>query len=96
MKKAIKQFIYMSSHWDVENYTKKWEPEAWSFKMDESEYRVFVSEQMIEVDIPENWDPVPGQVAALEAEKRTALAEYQQRVEQINKQLSKLQAIEYS
>jgi hypothetical protein len=96
MKKAIKQYVYMSQHWNSETNAREWVPEVWSFKVDAGEYRVFVSEQMGEIDIPDNWDPVPGQVAALKAEKRAALAEYQKRVEQINQQLSNLQAIEYS
>ena len=96
MKKAIKQYVFMCNQWNSETRQKEWVPEVWAFKSTECEYRVFISEQVVEIEIPDNWDPVPGQVAALEEEKRTALAEYQKRVEQINHQLSKLQAIEYS
>ena len=95
MKKAIKQYVFMCNQWSADTRQKEWVPEVWAFKAAECEYRVFISEQVVEIEIPDNWDPVPGQVAALEEEKRTALAEYQKRVEQINHQLSKLQAIEH-
>ena len=45
------------------------------------------------VDIPENFNPIPQQVAALERQKAEALQKYQTTVAEINERLSKLQAI---
>ena len=49
----------------------------------------------IEIEVPDDFDPRPQQVAALEAEKQKARAEFQKRVTDIDKQIQSLLAIEY-
>jgi len=71
-----------------------WQPELWSVQVDDNDRRIFVSEQQVTVDIPADFNPVPAQVAALEAAKLAALAEYQKAVSLINARLSNLLAIE--
>lgn len=96
MKYDIKQYVFMSYDWD-DRYTERvWRPTIWRFKPLDDAERVFIAEQVFTVEIPDNFDPVPAQVAALEAEKRQAMAEYQAKVADINERLSKLQAIEYA
>lgn len=72
---------------------KVWHPVLWCAKVDDNDERVFIGEQSFAVDVPDNFNPVPAQVAALEEEKRAALAAYQKTVAQINERLSKLLAI---
>ena len=55
-----------------------------------------IQEHTISVEIPADFDPRPGMVKALEAKKRDAEAAFAKLVTDINRQISKLQAIEYS
>ena len=97
MKKTVTAYVHMASDYDFSspNYEKSWRPVVKSFKYEDAEC-IFISEQKFTVDIPDDFDPIPGQVAALEAQKREALAEYQRTVAEINDRLSKLQAIEFA
>ena len=70
-----------------------WGPTTWMCRVDDNSERIFVSEQVITVDVPDDFNPVPHQVAALEAERAEALALYQRSVASINERLSKLLAI---
>ena len=71
-----------------------WQPELWSCQVSDSDSRIFVSEQSLTVDVPADFNPVPAQVAALEAEKLAVLEKYQEAVGAINARLSKLLALE--
>jgi hypothetical protein len=66
------------------------------FKAPDDDYRVWVSEQDVEIEVPENFDPRQSEVAALEARKIKAMADYQKTVTEINDRISKLQALEYT
>jgi hypothetical protein len=57
---------------------------------------IFVREQDIELDVPDNYDPRVQQIATLEAQKVKAMADYQKSVTDINDRISKLQALEYT
>ena len=48
----------------------------------------------VDYTIPADFNPVAAKVAALEAKKAQALAEYQQTVADLNRRLSELQALE--
>lgn len=48
------------------------------------------------VEVPADFDPRPGMVKALEEKKRKAHAEFSALVAQIDRQISELQAIEYT
>ena len=87
----------MEFGYDLSNddFVKTWLPIIKRYKYENAEC-IFVNEQTFTVDIPDDFDPIPGQVAALEAKKREALATYQQAVAEINDRLSKLQAIEFA
>ena len=56
--------------------------------------RVFVTEHTTTVEVPDDFDPRPQQVAALEAEKQKARAEFQARITEIDRQIQSLMAIE--
>lgn len=96
MKHEIKIYVHMAEQWLPDYSAKKWAPEVWKYQMTENSERTFIAEQTITVDIPDDFDPVPKQVAALEEEKRWAMAQYQQKVADISERLSKLQAIKYA
>ena len=66
------------------------------FKAPDDDYRVWVSEQEVEIDVPEDFDPRQLQIAALEARKAKAMADYQKSVTDINDRISKLTALEYT
>ena len=93
MKVTVKQHVFMVMGWDSTYKHKEWVPQVWYCKVDEDANRVYIGPQEVTVDIPDDFDPVPKQVAALEAEKLAALETYQQTVATINKRLSELQAL---
>lgn len=96
MKHEVTAYVHMAYDWKPDYSEKHWRPEVWKCKLTDETERIFIAEQRITVEIPDDFDPVPGQVAALEAERREAMAEYQAKVARINERLSKLQAIEYA
>ena len=56
--------------------------------------RVFVKDHVSTVEVPDDFDPRPQQVAALEAAKQKARAEFQARITEIDRQIQSLLAIE--
>ena len=58
------------------------------------EDRVKVIDHTIELDIPDDFDPRPGMVAALEKQKKAAMAEFQARITEIDGRIQSLLAIE--
>lgn len=99
MKHTIATHVYMRLRktWNFDTVpstqTEAWEPEAWPFKASESEEMIYVGEQLMEVGVPDDFDPVPKQVAALREQQAQALALYQKTVGEINERLQKLLAI---
>ena len=57
---------------------------------------VLVGKQQIEFEVPDDFNPVPIQVAMLEKEKEKAMNEYNERVFRINEQISKLTCLEFT
>jgi len=55
---------------------------------------VLVGEQTITLEVPEEFDPRPGMVKALEAKKEKARAEFAALVTQIDRQINELLALE--
>jgi hypothetical protein len=70
--------------------------QAYSCKMDDAEHRAYVGAQEIEIEVPDNYDPRPDKIAALERHKQKVMADYQKTVMEINDRISKLQALEYT
>lgn len=65
-------------------------------KLDDCEHLTYVSEQEIEIDVPEHYDPRAQKIAALEKQKQKAMADFQKTFDDINERISKLQALEYT
>lgn len=57
--------------------------------------RVFVKEFQTTFDVPDDFNPVPQQIADLEAIKTKASAEFYARVTEIDRQIQSLLAIEH-
>jgi len=86
---TVKGYLFMSRNWSGD----EWKPDLWGSRLPDNEGRIFLRELAIEVEAPDDFNPIPQQVAALEHAKAQALEEYQQRVAEINERLAKLLAI---
>ena len=77
-----------------------WEDEGayqvFSCKFDDTDNRTYVGEQEIEVDVPDSYDPRAQQIAALQELQAKAAADFQKTVTEIQRRISKLQALEYT
>lgn len=96
MKKVIKGFIHYRNKYSSdqdETYT------FLSYDLTDSEYadgRVMVRPHEFEIEVPDNFDPRPQQVQALEKEKQKARAEFAARITEIERQISELTCLEAS
>ena len=81
-------------HYQKYAWQEKGEYRLASFKLDDSAERTYVSEQEIEIDIPDDYDPRAQQIAALEALKQKVMADYHKSVMEINDRIGKLLALE--
>ena len=77
-----------------------WEKEAkfhvYSLKIGDTEHMTYVGTQEIEIEVPDGYDPRAQKIAALEAQKKQVMADFQKTVNDINVRISNLQAIEYT
>lgn len=65
-------------------------------QLDDTDDRVYIGAQQVEVEVPDDFDPRAQQVAALERKKQEAMADFQNTITEINARISKLQALEYT
>jgi hypothetical protein len=56
---------------------------------------VLVGPASLEYQLPPNFNPIAAEVAQLKAEKEAATAAFRKRLQEINEQLAKLEAITY-
>ena len=90
----IKQTIHIHySKWDFEE---QGEYIIYSHKFEDSDFRAHICECEIEIEIPDDFDPRPQQIAALEQQKQKVMAEYSVTLEDLNEKINKLQALEYT
>ena len=82
---------YFKYDWDAEGRF-----EVLSFKVDDDNYRTYIGQQEIEIEVPDDYDPRAQQIAALEKQKQKVMADYQKTVTGINDRINKLQALEYT
>ena len=90
----IKTTIYI--HHQKYEWEDKGQYLVYSYQLDDTDYRVYLWEQEIEIEVPDKYDPRAKQIAALEKQKQKMMAEYQKTVTEINDRISKLQALEYT
>ena len=90
----IKTTIYV--YYQKYDWEDKGSYQVFPFKANYDESRTFVCEQEVEIEVPDNYDPRPQKIAALEAQKQKAMSDYNDTVMDINNRISKLQALEYT
>ena len=98
MNKQITTKMYV--FWRKSGYTGEGEFGllAWDFRTwdaDSRDGRVFVKEVDVTFEVPDDFNPVPEQLAILEAAKQKARADFQARVTEIDRQIQSLLAIEH-
>lgn len=98
---AVKVCVFMerdyarSADGSANYYAEKvWVPTVWKCRVDDNQERIFVSEQIVTIDAPEDFDPRPQMVAALEAEKEALRAAFAARVVELDRQINQLLALE--
>ena len=98
---SVQAFVFMEKGYarDSEgraNYCapQVWEPTVWKCQVGDSSERIFVSAQTVTVEVPTDFDPRPQMVAALEAQKRQAAADYHKLMTDLNRQINELLALE--
>jgi hypothetical protein len=94
-KHTQKTYVFLEYKYSADYLKQEWVPRLWCFKADDTDARVFVCESTSEFEMPDGFDPVSRQIAALESAKAEALTQYQSRVGELNNRLAKLQAITY-
>ena len=90
----IKTTVHL--HFTKHSWEREGKFQVFYCQLDDSEYRTYVGEQEVEIEIPEDYDPRAQQVAALEALKQKVMADYHTSVLESNDRISKLQALEYT
>lgn len=90
----IKQTIYI--HYQKYSWEDQGQYQVYTCQLTDSECRTYVGEQEIEIDVPDNFDPRPAQIAALREQQTKAAADYQKTVTDIQRRISELQAIEFT
>jgi hypothetical protein len=90
--------IKLTAH--IHHVKYEWDKEGtyqlWFAKVADDDSRTYIGEQEVEVEVPDNYDPRPKQIAALEKQRQKVMADYQKTVTEINDRISKLQALEYT
>ena len=82
---------YCKYHWE-----NKGEYNLFYVQLDDTDDRVYIGAQQVEIEVPDNFDPRAQQVAALEKKKQEVMAEFQNTITEINARISNLQALEYT
>ena len=95
MKVTVKGFVFWKKGYQEEGVFEllPWDCREWNEIVRDG--RVFVKEHTTEIEVPDDFDPRQQQVAALEAEKQKARAEFHARVTEIDRQIQSLLAIEH-
>lgn len=89
--KTTVHVFYQKCVWE-----EKGEYQVFACKLDDTDYRTYVSTQEIEIDVPADYDPRAQQIAVLEAKKKEAMAAYQKTVTDIQNRINNLMAIDHS
>jgi hypothetical protein len=83
-------------HYSKWHWQDKGEFQIFCCKLEDDDHRTYISEQEVEVDVPDDYDPRAQQIAALEKQRQKVMADYQKTVTEINDRISKLKALEYT
>ena len=89
--KAIIHIHFVKYSWETQGRF-----EAMYYQVKDDVDFSYVGPQEIEIDVPDNFDPRPAQIAVLEAQKQKVMADFQKSVTDINRRISELNALEYT
>jgi len=93
MKIELKGYLFCRLYGgELEFELLPWDCRTWDASL--ADGRVFVTEHTTTVEVPDDFDQRPQQVAALEAAKQKARDEFQERITEIDRQIQSLLAIE--
>ena len=92
----MKATITAHLHYRKYDFDEKGTFELFAVSLGDSDGRTYIGPREVEVDVPEDYDPRPQQIAALEKQKQKAMADYHKTVTDINERISKLQALEFT
>jgi hypothetical protein len=91
---TIKGFItYERYHWEKEGRISF---QTWKPGPEHEAQKVVVAEHEFDFEVPDDFNPIPQQVAALEEQKRKARVKLAQDLARIDEQISKLTCIEHT
>lgn len=92
----ITQTVFV--HYDTDRLCESIGWSRWDLRRSKSrdDSYVFVGAVEVTFDVPDDFDPRPSQVKALEAKKRELQAQFAAAVTEIERQISQLQAIEHT
>ena len=88
MKKTLKCFF----HYNTASYAKCFE--VWSMNMKGSDGLIFVVSVDVEFEVPDDFDPRPEQIKALQKKQTEAAAAFHAMNTEIMRQINELQAVE--
>ena len=88
--KVTAHIHYVNYPWDDNKF------KIFSCKLDGDESHIYIGSQEVEIDVPDNYDPRPAQIAALQELHKKAAADYQSKVTEIQRRISELQALEFT
>ena len=80
---------YVDYPWDDDKF------KLFSCKMDGDDTHLYICSQEVEIEVPDNYDPRPAQIAELLKKQTKAAADYQNTVTEIQRRIAELQAIEF-
>lgn len=93
MKISAKAYLHAVKYsWNDET-----EYQIYSCQLEDTEYRVFIKEfDVVDIEVADDFDPTAKQIAALEAQKVKARADFAKSIADIEERIKKLQAIEFT
>lgn len=84
-------------HIHANQYSWEEKPEfvVFSCKLEDTDYRTYVGEQEVEIEIPDDYDPRAQKIEALKKQQEKITAEFQKSITEIQRRIMELQAIEF-
>jgi hypothetical protein len=92
----MKTTITAHLHYRKYEFDEKGTFELFAVDLGDSDGRTYIGPREVEVDVPDDYDPRPQQIAALEKQKQKVMADSQKAITEIDGKISNLQALEYT
>jgi hypothetical protein len=92
VKHIVKGFV----HYSKEDWEDRATYEVYPFDMSAHGGRALIGEQQFEIDVPDDFNPIPQMVAALEEQKRVKRLKLAEDLANLDAQISRLTCIENS